>query len=95
MDAKTNPTHWHECRFCGVNLAKLPAEANIFPHRIGLCIPSRHEIEATIQALEIEDEREQEALRRFYEREAGENMIRKTWRWLKDRWHWIRWFSWQ
>ena len=57
--------------------------------------PEHFEVDAALEAMEHEDEREKEALRMFYEREAGENVIRRGWRWLRDRWLWLRWFSWQ
>jgi hypothetical protein len=67
-----------ECKFCHERLDKLPPEANLFPHRIGLCTPSRREVELTIESLEIEDEREKEALRKFWERERQKTVLGKT-----------------
>jgi len=58
-----------ECRFCHTNLETLAPEASIFQHEVGLCAPSHREVEAAIAQLEIEDEREKEAIRKFWDRE--------------------------
>lgn len=55
------------CRFCHEDLSKLPQETNVWRHQTGLCIPSRNEVEAAIDQLEIEDRREKEAIRKFWE----------------------------
>lgn len=57
------------CKFCAEDLSKLPLTANLTPHRIGLCTPTHNEVEAAIHELEIEDEREKEAIRAYWERE--------------------------
>jgi hypothetical protein len=64
----------NECRFCHTDVDQLHP-ANTFRHRVGLCAPSRNEVEQTIRELEIEDEREQEALRKFWERERARPII--------------------
>lgn len=46
----------------------------------------------TPQEVEAENEREKEVLRKFYER--NQPRPKKLLRWLRDRWRWLRWFSW-
>lgn len=71
------------CKFCAEDLSKLPPEANLTPHRIGLCTPTRNEIEAALRELEVEDEREKEAIRRFWKRERDRSRaVRARWNWL-------------
>ena len=71
------------CKFCAEDLSKLPLTANLTPHRIGLCTPTHNEVEAAIHELEIEDEREKEAIRRFWERERERaRTTRLRWNWL-------------
>lgn len=71
------------CKFCAEDLSKLPLTANLTPHRIGLCTPTHNEVEAAIRELEIEDEREKEAIRKFWERERERaRMTRLHWNWL-------------
>jgi hypothetical protein len=48
--------------------------------RLHTDIPSRTDVEVALQALEIEDEREKEAIRKFYERER--KPIQITWKTL-------------
>lgn len=57
------------CRFCHEDLSKLPPEANVWRHQSGLCCPSRNEVDIALAQLEIEDEREKQAIRRYWERQ--------------------------
>lgn len=54
----------HElCPTCLINLRALPSQANIVPHYYGLCLDEKY------NEVEAEEERQKEALRKFYERE--------------------------
>ena len=46
-----------------------------------------------LDAIDAEEERQKEALRMFCKREADDALLRRAWRWVKDRWLWIKWFS--
>lgn len=91
------------CRHCGEDLNKLQPRTGIFRHQVGLCAPSHNEVEAVIAELEIEDEREKQVIRRYWDlqreqRLAGKPEVhqsRPVWSWLKDRWMWLRWMTWQ
>ena len=70
------------CRHCKEDLTHVPPTAAMTRHIVGLCAPSRNEVEAAIQQLEIDDEREREAIRAFWKREkemqqvAGKGMLK-------------------
>ena len=57
------------CRHCHEDLSHVPPTVAMTRHLTGLCAPSRNEVEAAIQQLEIDDEREREAIRAFWKRE--------------------------
>jgi len=46
-----------------------------------------------LDAIDAEEERQKEALRMFCKREADDALLRRAWRWVKDRWLWVKWFS--
>lgn len=57
------------CRHCGVNLAEVPRTDAMTKHIVGICTPSHNDVESAIAQLEIEEEREKEAIRKFWARE--------------------------
>ena len=82
-DAVSKLLKHNYCKFCAEDLSTLPLHANLMPHRIGLCTPTHNEVEAALRGLEIDDEREKEAIRKFWERERERSRaIRLRWNWL-------------
>jgi hypothetical protein len=45
---------------------------------------------------EQDNESQKEALAAFHRRERGNPYAGgwRIWKWLRDRWRWLRWFSW-
>jgi hypothetical protein len=65
------------CKHCGIDLATVPATDAVTRHIVGLCAPVRVDPDFVIAALEIEDEREKQAIRRQCQREA----LRRYYEW--------------
>jgi hypothetical protein len=67
------------CKHCGTDMATVPPTSAITKHLIGLCAPAHVDAEQVIAGLEIEDEREREAVRRQCQREKSPPIEVNNW----------------
>jgi hypothetical protein len=60
-----------ECKFCHADMTEIPPTEAITRHLVGLCAPSRNEVEAAIEEFEWRNVMEAEMIRRQMTRQKS------------------------